>query len=94
MRVVAKKSLGQNFLVDTNIIKKIVDCAPIENRNVLEVGPGTGNLTKEIIKKKPKKIFLIEKDDHLIEILKTQLNHDIKFINEDILDVDENNLSN
>ena len=94
MRVIAKKSLGQNFLVDENIIKKIVKCAIIKNKNVLEIGPGTGNLTKEIIKNEPKKIFLIEKDNNLIEILKSQLKYDIKFINDDILKIDENNLSN
>ena len=89
-----QKSLGQNFLVDENIIKKIVKCAIIKNKNVLEIGPGTGNLTKEIIKNEPKKIFLIEKDNNLIEILKSQLKYDIKFINDDILKIDENNLSN
>ena len=62
MKIIAKKSLGQNFLFDKNIIKMIVDCTKIENKNILEIGPGTGNLTKEIIKKKPKKILLIEKD--------------------------------
>ena len=53
----AKKSLGQNFLVDNNILKKIVSCADIENKTVLEVGPGTGNLTNFILKKKTKKIM-------------------------------------
>ena len=63
MKIIPKKSLGQNFLTDINIINKIIDVARInEKDNILEVGPGTGNLTKEIIKKKPKKIFLIEKD--------------------------------
>ena len=47
----AKKSLGQNFLVDENIINKIINVIDITNRNILEVGPGTGNLTNEILKK-------------------------------------------
>ena len=41
----AKKSLGQNFLVDENILKKIVDISEIQDRSILEIGPGTGNLT-------------------------------------------------
>ena len=52
-----KKSLGQNFLLDKNIIDKIIHAAEIgSNDIVLEVGPGTGNLTKFIISQKPKKI--------------------------------------
>ena len=61
MIIKAKKSLGQNFLFDKNILKIITDCAEIKDKNILEIGPGTGNLTIEIIKKKPKKLFLIEK---------------------------------
>ena len=70
MDIKAKKSLGQNFLIDNGVIKQIVECASIKDRVVLEVGPGTGNLTQEIIEKKPKKIFLIEKDTALLESLK------------------------
>ena len=47
----AKKSLGQNFLTDRVILDKIVNTAPIENKTILEVGPGTGNLTSFILKK-------------------------------------------
>jgi Dimethyladenosine transferase (rRNA methylation) len=61
----AKKSLGQNFLIDKNILEKIVSCTKIENRTVLEVGPGTGNLTSYILKQKPKKVIVIEKDNNL-----------------------------
>ena len=68
--VIAKKSLGQNFLIDQEIISKIVDTGNIFNKNILEIGPGTGNLTKAILKKKPKKIFVIEKDSNLCLILK------------------------
>ncbi len=52
----AKKSLGQNFLIDKNIIDKIVDTSKIENESILEIGPGTGNLTSAILKKKSEKI--------------------------------------
>ena len=48
----AKKSLGQNFLIDQNIIDKIVNILDLKNRNILEIGPGTGNLTEGILKKK------------------------------------------
>ena len=51
----AKKSLGQNFLIDDKILNEIVNCVKIENKNILEIGPGTGNLTKYILNKKPKK---------------------------------------
>ena len=61
----AKKSLGQNFLVDENILKKIVDISEIQDRSVLEIGPGTGNLTSFILKNKPKKLFVVEKDKDL-----------------------------
>ena len=65
----AKKSLGQNFLEDKNILQKIVNIASIENRIVMEVGPGTGNLTTYILSKNPKKIYVVEKDHNLSQIL-------------------------
>ncbi len=51
----AKKSLGQNFLIDKNILEKITNVTNIENKLILEIGPGTGNLTSYILKKKTKK---------------------------------------
>ena len=65
----AKKSLGQNFLVDKNVIDKIVNTVSITDNEILEVGPGTGNLTKEILKKDPTKMYLIEKDTLLAKSL-------------------------
>ena len=50
----AKKSLGQNFLVDKNIIRKIINLSEIKNKHIVEIGPGTGALTKEIILRRPK----------------------------------------
>ena len=89
----AKKSLGQNFLIDRNILKIISEVTPIKNKIVLEIGPGTGNLTSFILKKKPKKFIVIEKDNDLAsniaEIFKDQLN----IINDDVLNVDENSLA-
>ncbi len=95
MKVVPKKSLGQNFLIDANIINKIIDIGDInENDDVLEVGPGTGNLTRKIIKKKPKKIFLVEKDKWLYRNLKKNFNNKINIFNEDMLKINEKKLSN
>ena len=88
----AKKSLGQNFLTDQNIIDKIVSIIEIKNKSILEIGPGTGNLTKNILKKNPKKILLIEKDYDLAQLLKENLSSDVLIINKDVLKVDENKL--
>ena len=91
--IIAKKSLGQNFLIDKNILERITNTAPIENKTVLEIGPGTGNLTSYIIKKKPKKFFVIEKDNDLSINLKNKFDNQIKIINEDVLNVNETNIS-
>ena len=91
-----KKSLGQNFLIDKNIIKKIVLLNKIKDSDILEIGPGTGNLTNEILKYKPKEIILIEKDSSLCQALKDKfkLRNDIKILNNDILSFNiENNIN-
>ena len=89
----AKKSLGQNFLIDKNIIDKIINTVSITNNEILEVGPGTGNLTREILKKNPNKLYLVEKDAFLAESLKEIIDERVKIFNEDILKFDENSLS-
>ena len=85
----AKKSLGQNFLIDKKIIDKIVNIEDIENRVIIEVGPGTGNLTEKIIQKKIKKIYVIEKDNNLSIELKKKFKNGINIINDDVLNIDE-----
>ena len=65
----AKKSLGQNFLIDKNIINKIINITQIKNKHILEIGPGRGALTEEILKKKPKSLIIIEKDNDLADFL-------------------------
>ncbi len=92
--IVAKKSLGQNFLVDQEILKKISNIINIKDRIVLEVGPGTGNLTKHILKKKPKKFYVVEKDDLLVKELKNNFCEKLIIINDDILKVKEEILFN
>ena len=65
-----KKKLGQNFLTNKEIIKKIADIANVnKNTNIIEIGPGSGNLTKELIKKNPKEIYAIEFDKDLTNYL-------------------------
>ena len=86
----AKKSLGQNFLTDRNILNKIVNVTKIENKTILEVGPGTGNLTSFILKNNPKKVFVVEKDNNLAENLNDNFKDKLTIINDDILNIDEN----
>ena len=69
-----KKSLGQNFLIDKNIINKIIEIGNInKNKTVMEIGAGYGNLTKAIVRMKPKKILAVEKDEKLAFFLKKKL---------------------
>ena len=85
----AKKSLGQNFLTDRDILKKITSIVPIKDKFIIEVGPGTGNLTSFILNNNPKKMIVIEKDDQLANNLEEVFNGQIEIINDDILNVDE-----
>jgi 16S rRNA (adenine1518-N6/adenine1519-N6)-dimethyltransferase len=84
---IPKKSLGQNFLLDRNLCKKIVTNINIKNKNIIEIGPGTGLLTNEIIKQNPKKLILLEKDNNLYETLKLKYldNKSIEIKNIDVL---------
>ena len=88
MKLKPKKSLGQNFLVDDNVINIITNLGNInKNSTILEIGPGTGNLTEKLILKKPKKIILVEKDKNLSENLKKKFNGKVEVINKDFLDL-------
>tara|TARA_A100001011_G_scaffold367051_1_gene420138 strand:+ start:1717 stop:2502 length:786 start_codon:yes stop_codon:yes gene_type:complete len=89
-----KKSLGQNFLIDKLVIEKIVNSTDIKGKTILEVGPGTGNLTSYILKCKPKKMFVIEKDNNLTKNLEYNFKDQITIINDDILNINENLLFN
>ena len=86
----AKKSLGQNYLIDLNIVKKIINLTKIYNKDILEIGPGKGALTEQILKNKPKSLILIEKDDILSKELKLKYQNNKKIIiyNKDILKFD------
>ena len=92
MKFFAKKSLGQNFLIDKNILNKIVNLINIKDKFILEVGPGTGNLTSLILDKKPKKFYVIEKDNELALNLKKTFEDKLIVINKDVLEIDETSL--
>ena len=90
----AKKSLGQNFLTDEKILKKIANITPIKEKTILEIGPGTGNLTNFILKKNPKKMYVIEKDNNLAVHLDNLFKDKLTIINDDVLNIDETSLFN
>jgi 16S rRNA (adenine1518-N6/adenine1519-N6)-dimethyltransferase len=90
--ITPKKSLGQNFLNDQNIIEIMINTVEVKNKSILEIGPGTGNLTKNLLQKNPKKILVIEKDNYLSELLYKNFGDEIKIINDDILKIKENKL--
>jgi len=93
MFIKPKKSLGQNFLIDRNVLEQIVNTVEITNKEVLEIGPGSGNLTTFILKKNPKKVYVIEKDDNLALLLEDKFTNEINIINDDILKISEDKIS-
>ena len=94
MNIKNKKSLGQNFLIDRNVLEKIVATVDIYKKEILEIGPGSGNLTTYILRKSPKKVFVIEKDNDLSLLLNEKFSNEIIIINDDVLKVSENKISN
>ena len=93
MFIKSKKSLGQNFLIDHNVLEQIVNTVEITNKEVLEIGPGSGNLTTFILKKNPKKVYTIEKDDDLASLLKDKFTNEVTIINDDVLKIAEDKIS-
>jgi len=87
MHGILKKRYGQNFLIDQNIVKKICKLISSKNLKIIEVGPGDGRLTEQVIYYEPKDLKIIEIDPDLIPILKSKFskNQNIKIINENIL---------
>ena len=94
MFIKPKKSLGQNFLIDRNVLEQIVDTVEVAHKDILEIGPGSGNLTTYILKKNPKKIYVIEKDDELALLLQDKFANEITIINDDVLKISEDKISN
>ena len=85
MKIIAKKSLGQNFLIDKNVLNKIIQITTIHKKNILEIAPGTGNLTEFILQEKPNCLTVIEKDENLCQKLFQKFKDKIKIINNDVL---------
>jgi 16S rRNA (adenine1518-N6/adenine1519-N6)-dimethyltransferase len=93
VKISAKKSLGQNFLIDRDILNQIVNSVNIEGKEILEIGPGSGNLTTFILKRNPKKIYVVEKDNDLVLVLKDKFDNEIQIIHDDVLKIKENEIS-
>lgn len=85
----AKKFFGQNFLINKHILNSIANIVDLKEKNVIEIGPGTGNLTEFILKQKPRNFFCIEKDEGLLPILKERfLDENVHFLNQDAENID------
>lgn len=94
--IYANKSLGQNFLIDDNVVKSIADSANISDEDlVIEIGPGLGTLTNELLQR-AKKVIAVELDTRMIKILEDRfaLYKNLEIINNDILKVDLNTIIN
>lgn len=87
-QIKAKKQYGQNFLINKNILTKIVDCSNVENKNVIEVGPGLGSLTEYLLQK-AKKVVCYEIDSDMVKILNSNFNNtNLTILQSDFLKVD------
>ena len=85
-----KKSLGQHFLVNKSILRKIVSIKDIRDKIIFEIGPGRGALTKEILQNNPKRLILIEKDKNLktyLFKLQEKFKDIVSFIDDDVLNI-------
>lgn len=95
--LLTKKKFGQNFLVNKELLDKIVNVAGnIENSNILEIGPGPGGLTYSILEKNPKKLLSIEIDSDCFNILKNEFSNykNFEVINTDALKINEKDFFN
>jgi 16S rRNA (adenine1518-N6/adenine1519-N6)-dimethyltransferase len=87
-KIKPNKTLGQNFLVDKNIVDKIINSINFKTKqSILEIGPGLGVLTKEL-ENRTNDITVVEIDKLMVDILKTQLKDSTKIVNQDILKFD------
>ena len=94
MLIKAKKSLGQNFLINEDVVNIISKSVEIRSNDVLlEIGAGTGNLTEKLINRNPKTIYIIEKDQVLSNFLHKKFGDQLNIINKDILNFDERKIS-
>ena len=95
MNLSLKKSLGQNFLIDQKILNLIVETGNVQKSDaVIEVGPGTGALTKRILEGEPKSFTVIEKDTRFVDILKKNFGNKIEIMNDDMMSIAYENFRN
>jgi len=88
-----KKSLGQHFLRDKKVVKRIVDSGKFSHEDsVLEIGPGGGALTEEIVSRNPKEFIAVEIDPEWVSFLKEKFGDRVKVINADATDFDFSSL--
>ncbi len=85
IKIRAKKSLGQNFLIDEEALLDIAHSVTVENKKIIEVGPGYGALTDYLIEQKPETLTLVELDTDMIEILQKKYTTDITILHQDVL---------
>ena len=92
MYEILKKKFGQNFLIDENILNKICGLIPNDHLNIVEIGPGDGRLTNNILRFSPNELKIIEIDSDLIPLLKKKFDKfkNIKILNDDILNYELN----
>jgi len=86
-----KKKLGQNFLHDKNIISSIINKADVENEDIIEIGPGPGILTENILKNKARSLLAIEKDDSFkvnLKKIKSNYRDNFDYLINDVIDFD------
>ena len=86
-----KKKLGQNFLHDKNIISSIINKANIDNEDIIEIGPGPGILTENILKNKARSLLVIEKDDSFeanLKKIKSNYRDSFDYLINDVIDFD------
>ena len=92
--ITANKKLGQNFLINDNVIENIIEASNIEEKDlVIEIGPGLGTLTSKLLER-AEKVIAIELDDKMISILKDRfkLYNNFILLNDDVLKIDLNSL--
>ncbi|MEE3928245.1 16S rRNA (adenine(1518)-N(6)/adenine(1519)-N(6))-dimethyltransferase RsmA [Mycoplasmopsis ciconiae] len=92
--VYAKKKFGQNFLTDTNVINKIIQISDPTNKNILEIGPGRGALTK-ILTQLAKKVVCFEIDQDMVDVLNKEIiSPNLQIIHQDFLEANINEYQN
>jgi 16S rRNA (adenine1518-N6/adenine1519-N6)-dimethyltransferase len=85
LRIRAKKSLGQNFLIDEEALSHIAQATTVTGKYIIEVGPGYGALTDSLIQQKPETLTLVELDTDMVAILEKKYTTGVKILHQDVL---------